>query len=275
MARATPWAIRMMPKITISTPCPVITIEADDSSIVGGEDAEFTISADPAPSSNLWINIDVDERGSYLDGPAPTRVRLLSGRTSVPLNLPISCGPDGEIEVTIETGTGYTVGSPPSARVTVDIPCDPVITIEANDSSIVEGEDAEFTISANPAPTSNLWINIDVDRDRGLLGRSGPYACEAPQWTPFVPLDLPTVVRSACEDDGLIEVEIETGTGYTVGRPDDAEIDVTDRCPEITIRALHSAIEGGGGRRVQDRGGTRHRRLTCGSTLTWTRQGPS
>ena len=181
---------------------PVITIVALDSSIVEGEDAEFRIEADPAPSSNLWINIDVDDAGDFLDGPAPTRVRLLSGRTSVPLNLLISCGPDGEIEVTIETGTGYTVGSPPSARVTVDIPCDPVITIEANDSSIVEGEDAEFTITATPAPTSNLWINIDVDETGDFLADPAPTRVRLLSGRTFVPLDLPTVDDSVDEADG-------------------------------------------------------------------------
>ena len=90
----------------------------------------------------------------------------------------------GSITVSIEDATGYTsytVGSPDEAEVPVR-DNDPMITIETDDSSIVGGENAEFTIQAEGAPISNLWINIDVDDTGNYLADPAPSRGEAPQW---------------------------------------------------------------------------------------------
>ncbi len=105
-----------VPEITISRLGP--------SSIDEGQSARFIISASPAPSSNLVVNIDVDETGSFIIGTPPSSVTISGGSSSYTLSLPTDDDlvdePDGEIEVTIESDTVYRVGAPSSASVDVE-----------------------------------------------------------------------------------------------------------------------------------------------------------
>ena len=62
---------------------PELTIARDQTTVVEGTDATWTITADTAPSSDLTVNVDVTESGVYIDGTAPTTVTLLtSGDTT-------------------------------------------------------------------------------------------------------------------------------------------------------------------------------------------------
>ncbi len=138
-----------VPEITISRLGP--------SSIDEGQSARFIISASQAPSSNLVVNIDVDETGSYLsDSTPPDEVTISGGSSSYTLSLPTDDDlvdePDGEIEVTIESDTVYRVGDPPSASVDVEdddphppsnIP--PTVALQISDKTFTVG-DAATTI---------------------------------------------------------------------------------------------------------------------------------
>ena len=138
-----------VPEITISRLGP--------SSIDEGQSARFIISASPAPSSNLVVNIDVDETGSYLsDSTPPGEVTISGGSSSYTLSLPTDDDsvdePDGEIEVTIESDTSYRVGAPPSASVDVEdddpIPpsnIPPTVASQISDKTFTVG-DAATTI---------------------------------------------------------------------------------------------------------------------------------
>lgn len=122
-----------------------------------GQSARFIISASQAPSSNLVVNIDVDETGSYLsDSTPPGEVTISGGSSSYTLSLPTDDDlvdePDGEIEVTIESDTGYRVGAPSSASVDVEdddphppsnIP--PTVALQISDKTFTVG-DAATTI---------------------------------------------------------------------------------------------------------------------------------
>ena len=108
---------------------PVLTIARDLSTVVEGTDATWAITADIAPSSDLTVNVDVTQSGTYIDGTAPTTVTLNSGSTSATLTVPTDDDSvdetDGSITATLETGTGYTLGSTTAATITVtddDVP---------------------------------------------------------------------------------------------------------------------------------------------------------
>ena len=70
---------------------------------------------------------------------------------------------NGAVKVTVGTGTGYTVGSPSSASVTVNDDDAPAATIKAGTSPVTEGTAASFTVElSSAAPTGGLTIALTV-----------------------------------------------------------------------------------------------------------------
>ena len=114
--------------VAVGTPIPTITIAPGTSPVTEGTNADFTVTADFAPSTNLTVNLTVsDASGSDFvaagDEGAKT-VTINSGTTTVGYSVTTqddsSYEPHGSVTVMVETGTGYNVGAPGSAGVLVN-----------------------------------------------------------------------------------------------------------------------------------------------------------
>ncbi len=110
---------------TGSTDAPSIevTITASTPSVGEGQLVPFTLTADPAPTTNLTVDVSVTESGSFLTGAIPTDVTIAAGNDTASFTLRTSddmiAEVNGTVTVTIQSGTGYIVGSPKFANVTV------------------------------------------------------------------------------------------------------------------------------------------------------------
>ncbi len=148
---------------------------------------------------------------------------------------------DGDVEadetvtVTLDAGTGYTVGTPSSADVTIesdDVAPDPVATITATDGTATEAgtTTGEYTVSLDVANTSGGAITVDYT-----------VSGDATSGSDFVALtgsvDIANLASSATIlltpiDDGDVEadetvtVTLDAGTGYTVGTPSSADVTI-------------------------------------------------
>ena len=136
---------------------PVVTIAADAASVTEGGTAVFTLTASPAPAAALPVSVAVATVGEY-GITAGTQTVTLPTTGSATLTLATTDDttdePDGSVSVTVQTGSGYTVGTPASGTVAVrddDLP-PPVVTIAAKAASVTEGGDAVFTLTADRAP---------------------------------------------------------------------------------------------------------------------------
>ena len=235
-------------------PTPVISIVADVSPIVEGSDAVFIITAGPTPSDDLNIIVDVSGGAGFTAVSGSQRVRLAAGTDTARLVVPTIDDtvdePDGTITARIESGTGYGVGAPESAAVTVRdndgedgvVPDPPtsVISIVADVSPIVEGSDAVFIITASPTPSDDLNIIVDVSGGAGFTAVSGSQRVQFAPGTDTARLVVPTIDDTVDEPDGTITARIGSGTGYGVGTPESAA---------VTVRDNDSSGGGGGTRR--------------------------
>ncbi len=110
---------------TDAPPVPTVTIAPlDDADSVGeGQLVPFTLTAKPAPTTELKVKVSVTETGSFLTGPIPTKVTIGAGSETALLTLQTSDDAvdeeNGTVTATVEPGDGYSVGSPSSANVTV------------------------------------------------------------------------------------------------------------------------------------------------------------
>ena len=109
---------------------PEVTIMAGASPLNEGTMASFTVSADPMPSSNLSVNLTVTDAPHANFASATGSPRVSSQTVNIPTSgsanyrfgiaSDINDEPSGPVTVTINSGTGYTVGTPSSASVTVN-----------------------------------------------------------------------------------------------------------------------------------------------------------
>ncbi len=233
---------------------PSISITAVTSSVTEGAAATFTLTATPAPAANLTVMVTVTEAGTFISGAAPTTVTIPSSG-SVTLTVPTTDDStdeaNGTITATVTAGSGYTVGSPLTASVTVednDGTPDPAITIAAVSSSVTEGAAATFTLTATPAPAANLTVMVTVTETGTFISSAAPTTVTIPS-SGSVTLTVPTTDDSTDEANGTITATVTAGTGYTVGSPPTASVTVEDNDgapdPAITIAAVSSSVTEG------------------------------
>ena len=216
---------------------PVVTIAADAASVTEGGTAVFTLTASPAPAAALPVSVAVATDGEY-DITAGTQTVTLPTTGSATLTLATTDDttdePDGSATVTVQTGSGYTVGTPASGTVAVrddDLP-PPVVTIAAKAASVTEGGDAVFTLTADRAPAAALTVELAVSEtgegDHVAASDEGPATVTIAKDTTEAVFTLATVNDAVDEPDTSATVTVEAGAGYTVGAPASASVEVTD-----------------------------------------------
>ena len=89
----------------------------------------------------------------------------------------------------------------------------PVISIVAG-NGVTEGGDAEFTVSASPAPSSSLDVTVEVTQS-GDFVTTGSQTVTIPTSDSFT-LAVPTASDSDDEADGSVTATVNSGAGYIV-----------------------------------------------------------
>ena len=200
------------------------------SAVDEGGNADFTVTADPAPATDLTITWTVAQSGEYLDAPgAGSRtVTLKAGTTSVALSVATvddaADEADGSVSVTLGASTDYTVATGKgTATVAVRDDDEPVVHIAAG-SGVVEGTSASFTVSASPVPAAPLDVTVSVAQsgDFAASGETGARTVTVPT-SGSVTYEVATVDDGTEEPDGAVTATVDAGTGYTVAAaPDNA-----------------------------------------------------
>ncbi|MCY3538206.1 MAG: hypothetical protein OXH24_11210, partial [Cyanobacteria bacterium MAG IRC3_bin_20] len=206
---------------TLPPATPVVSITGSPSSMTEGDTATFTLTASPAPTEDISVQVEVTDSGDFASGGAgPQTVTVNTSGTAVFTVVTTDDEmdePNGTITATVNAGTGYSPHSTEgSASVTVndndDPPPDtPVVSIGGSPSSMTEGGTATFTLTASPAPTGNISVAVTV--------AGGSFATGGPRTVTIPPLGTAsfTVVTTDDETDepnGTITATVNAGTGY-------------------------------------------------------------
>ena len=239
---------------TQQTPPP--TLEVNITSAAGGTEGSnvtFTVSANPAPTANLAVSVTVATSGDYGVTAGSRTVTIAGGTTSKTLTLPTTDDStdeaDGSVTLTLNGGSGYTMGQVSSETAQVqddDDPQQPVVTPVVSvtgGSGVTEGGNASFTVTANPAPASALSVSVTV-------GASGDYGATTGSRTVTIPtggsvtFTVATTDDSADEADGSVTATLVDGADYDLGTSS-ATVSVTDDdVPVVSITGGNGVTEG-------------------------------
>ncbi len=220
---------------------PAVTITGG-AAVTEGNAASFTVTASSAPTANLTVNLSVaDVTGSDFVAAANEgnkSVVITAGQNTATYTVDtVDDGVNeasGAVTVTVKDGTGYSVGTPSSAGVTVNDDDAPELTITGG-AGVAEGGTASYTITATVAPAADLTVNLSVadpagsdfvaDDDEG----SKTVTLAAGATTVSYTVDTVSDTGAAGDEaSGPVTVTVETGTGYSVGTPSSAGVRVTD-----------------------------------------------
>ena len=229
-------------------PLPEITISAGDAVTEGG-DAVFTLTASRALASALDVSVTVATDGDW-GVSAGSRTVSIGTTGSATLTLPTADDaldePDGSVTATVVDGSGYTVGSAASGTVAVrddDLP-PPVISIAAKASSVTEGGDAVFTLTADRAVDADLTIKLTVAEAAGsdhvAAAHEGAATATLAKGAAEAVFTVATVDDALDEPDGSVTVTVGAGSGYTVAASpgDAAGVEVLDNDAAAGLPAL-------------------------------------
>ena len=161
---------------------PALRIAAISSPVTEGANAAFRVTADIVPKSELNVKYTVDDGSDFVtemnEGEQMTTLSFTpSAGTTATATFVVSTenddadDADANVSATLALNDGedYTLGSPVAASVEVqdNDPQDITLTITPDNARRNEGADVVFTITANPAPTENLTVNVLVTEAGG------------------------------------------------------------------------------------------------------------
>ena len=240
-------------KSTLPEPTPQITVTANNNAVTEGNNAVFTITADPAPENRSASrgHRRTDRRLRRRRGPQNHHRRHFGHRHAHRHHHQRHHrrGRRARYTVTVDDDYGYTLGTPHTATVAVADDDIPQITITAA-GGITEGGDASFTITADPAPHTGLPVSLAVAQT-GDWGATVGARTVTIDTTGTATLTVATTDDTTDEPDGTITAAIGTGSGYTVSpTAHTATVAVADDdlppVPEVSIAANSAAIAEGG-----------------------------
>ena len=127
----------------------------------------------------------------------------------------------------------------------------PEVTIAAGSSSVTEGGDASFTVTASPSPASALTVNLTVGQSGNFAssGSTGSSKTVSVPTSGSATYPVSTVNDNTDEDNGSVTVTVNTGTGYTVGSSNSsATVTVNDNdTAGVTVsQSARTVAENGG-----------------------------
>ena len=103
------------------TPEPEVTITAGPTPVEEGDPQQpvvFTLTASPTPAAPLTVNVSWSDSGDRLKDPPPGTVTIpTNGSATLSLETEddMTVEPESVVTATIDSGTGYTLGTPDSA----------------------------------------------------------------------------------------------------------------------------------------------------------------
>lgn len=151
-----------------SSVVPTATLTSATTYLQKGQPYEVTVSLSQA--TTLPLTVDLSYGGTAVQGidyslPGGSLV-VPAGQTALQVAIPTVTDdvvePNRTLTVTLAAATGYQVGKPSSASVTITSSVVPTLTISSNTSTVTQGGAASFTITADQAPAKDTSVSFAV-----------------------------------------------------------------------------------------------------------------
>ncbi len=233
---------------------PTLTIQSVSDQVVAGQPATFVISASPAPTSDLTV--DLTSGGTA--GPQnvvtpPASVVILTGATQVAATVQTrsttTVQANTTISMAISGGTGYVVGSPGTAQTTIENTAVPTLQITGG-TTVSPGGSVTLTVSANQAPVQDTPVTLAF-AGNALAGTD--YTVPDPVMTlaagtTSTTVTLATHNRNVIQPSAYIVASISPNPAlYAIGTPGSTVVTIsgTTALPTVTLTSATTYLQKG------------------------------
>ena len=220
-------------------PPPQISISGG-AGVTEGSAAIFTLNADPAPSDDISVEVEVSDSGDFATG-GQDGSRTVTIGTGGSASLEVATAndgrdePDGAITATIGSGDGYTVDSQRhTASVAVADDDVPVVAFASASSGAGEAAGTRnVTLDLDPAPGAGITLYYSVggaategSGNDFTIESSGTVSVAAGAATATIPIAI--VDDASDENAETVVLTLTDGTGYTLGSTKVHTLTITD-----------------------------------------------
>ena len=198
---------------------PNVTITPGTSPVTEGTAATFTVTATPAPTAAMSVSVAVTEETSggqdfvassneithTVSIPASGSQGAGSATLAIPTVGDSTDEPNGAVTATVSGGTGYTVGSPSSATVTVNNNNAPRVANAIPNQTATAGTAFSFQFPANTfsdADSDSLTYSATKSDDTAL-----------PSWLTFTAVTRTFSGTPQSGDSGTLSVKVTANDG--------------------------------------------------------------
>ncbi len=232
--------------VTVQDTTPAVTIAAGPAIDEGGT-ATFTLTSTPALSPGFDANVVVSQSGDFVNYQSDLGSRTVSigaggsGTFTVETYDDTMLEANGQIIARVTSGSGYGVGTPSTASVSV-ADTTPRISVSAG-PTIIEGSAATFTLTADSTPASTLYVDVNVSESGSFAasGETGVRSVTIDPTTGQGSFTVATVDDQSDERKGSVTARVEASgqppAYYAVGSPRSASVTVNDDDPGSRIMA--------------------------------------
>ncbi|MGQ0849140.1 MAG: Calx-beta domain-containing protein [Actinomycetota bacterium] len=249
-------ALRLPVLAQIVSPTVTVTATDPNAAEAGSNTGTFTVSRTTTTGA-LTVNLTLT--GTAVNGTDYTLLATSVVIADTQASATVTVTPtndslpedDETVILTVVAGTGYTIGSPANATVTIDDNDPPVVSVAASDSAASEtGPDTGmFTVSRTGSTTFALTVHYTLGGSAGNgtdyagLGTSVVIAAGQPSAS-IVVTPINDVIAEAAE---TVVLNLAANPSYAVGSPSSATVNIADNdLPVVTVNASDdSASESG------------------------------
>ncbi len=213
---------------------PEITI-GRGAAITEGGSAEFTLTANPVPTANLPVSVEVTNSSfAYLaPGEEGTRtVTILANQATATFTVATDDDdtdePQAGVMATVLSGAGYTVGTPSITIVTVNDNDDPAVSLDAKSYLVTEGGTVSVTLDLGGGRPVATTVGIACTAG---TASAADYTCPAtvtiPRYRGTHTFTIQTTADTVSEFPEAFTVAIGTvPTGVRKGTPSSATVNI-------------------------------------------------
>ncbi|MGA2521112.1 MAG: Calx-beta domain-containing protein [Acidimicrobiales bacterium] len=233
---------------------PTLTIQSVADQVPQGEPADFVVTANPAPSADLPVNLDFGgTAGSNDIITPPSTVTILSGTTSAEVTVDTRVNTTVEAEptvvATIASGTGYDLGSPDTAQTTITNDNTPQLEISGG-ATVSPGGSATLTITANQAPiqATQVLLSLGGSAQAGTDYTPPDPVVTLPAGATTASVTVNTLSTDAIGPNKFVVVSLAPSPGsYTVGTPGSAVVTIAENqnAPVVTLTSPATVVTKG------------------------------
>ena len=204
-------------------PAPEVSFLVGGVELAPGTTTQYAVILDRPAVGDVAVNLVASGQTNQIS--TPGTVTIPSGASSAVFDVEasLSASLGSQVTLSLTAGTGYTLGSPSQATVTVvDGATRPVVRLEGGNKSLTPGQSTVYALVLNQPVAANVQVTLATVGDISEFVVPGTVTVPAGQSA--VNFDIAALPAATT---GEIDVFIVPGPGYLVGTPQTVTVNVS------------------------------------------------